>query len=432
MPYEVRRSAPRRVAVIGGGISGMGAAHFLVDTDRVVLFEAAPRLGGHARTVIAGKNADQPVDTGFIVFNHATYPELLKMFDRLGVPTAKSDMGFGASIRGGWLEYGLRGMPAIFAQKKNLADPRYWRMLRDIMTFNREALAAADRPDMTIGDLIAKLGLGAWFRDYYLTPFSGAIWSTPTEKILDFPAKAMVQFFENHSLLSYSDDHQWYTVKGGSVEYVSRLTASLEARGADIRTGASVQAVRRTVTGVEVRVAGAEWESFDDVVFATHSDQTLAMLSDATGVERTALSAVTYQPNRAVLHADERMMPKRKACWSSWNYTEPKEKTTDRIGLTYWMNSLQPIPKSDPLFVTLNATQPIREELIYDEVTFAHPLYDLGALAAQETIRAINGSLNTWFCGAWMRNGFHEDGLRSALDVAEAMAMRTEMAIAAE
>jgi uncharacterized protein len=431
MPYEVRRNAPRRVAVIGGGISGLGAAHYLVDTDSVVLFEAAPRLGGHARTVTAGRNGDQPVDTGFIVFNHATYPELKRMFEELDVPTAKSDMGFGASIRGGWLEYGLRGPSAIFAQKKNLVDPRFLRMLRDIVKFNRDALEAADRPGMTIGDLIAHLGLGAWFRDYYLLPFSGAIWSTPTEKILDFPARAMMQFFSNHSLLSYSAEHQWYTVAGGSVEYVSRLSSSLERRGADLRTGCEVKAVRRTQNGVDVRVEGAEWESFDDVVFATHSDQALAILADATGPERTALSAVRYQPNRAVLHADETMMPRRKVCWSSWNYTEPEKKATDRIGLTYWMNALQPIPKSDPLFVSLNATQTIRDDLIYDEVTFAHPLYDLAAVAAQETIRANNGSLNTWFCGAWMHNGFHEDGLRSALDVARAMASRPDPVVAA-
>ena len=432
MPYEVRRSAPRRVAVIGGGISGMGAAHYIVDRDRVVLFETARRLGGHARTVIAGRNGDQPVDTGFIVFNHATYPELKRLFDELDVPTAKSEMSFGASIRGGWLEYGLNGPSAIFAQRKNVFDPRYWRMLRDIMKFNREALAAADRSDMTIAELIALLGLGAWFRDHYLLPFSGAIWSTPATRILDFPAKAMMQFFANHALLNYSDQHQWYTVAGGSVEYVTRLQGSLERRGADIRTGAEVCAVRRTPDGVEVRVEGAEWEAFDDVVFATHSDQALAVLSDATAIERTALSAIRYQPNRAVLHADERLMPRRRVCWSSWNYTEPKRKTTDRIGLTYWMNSLQPIPKSDPLFVTLNATQQIREELIYDEVTFAHPLYDLAAQAARETIRMNNGALNTWFCGAWMHNGFHEDGLQSALDVAQAMVERPDEALAAE
>ncbi|MEL7459663.1 MAG: FAD-dependent oxidoreductase [Pseudomonadota bacterium] len=432
MPFELGEPAPRRIAIIGGGISGLGAAHFLTDTDRVVVFEAGQRMGGHARTVVAGKRGDQPVDTGFIVFNKVNYPELTRLFETLDVPFAQSDMGFGASIAGGRLEYGLRGLPAIFAQKKNLFDPRFLRMLRDIMTFNRDAAGAVTSPDMTIGELINVMGLGPWFRDYYLTPFSGAIWSTPTQKILDFPAQAMMRFFENHALLSYEGQHQWYTVEGGSKEYVSRLTASLERRGADLRVNAPVAAVRRTPHGVEVRAQGAEWEAFDDVVFATHGDDSLAMLSDATGVERTALSAVKYQPNRAVLHCDERLMPKRRACWSSWVYTEPKVKTSDRIGLSYWMNSLQPIPQDDPMFVTLNATQDIREECIYDEATFSHPLYDLDMLAAQDTIRAINGSHNTWFCGAWMRNGFHEDGLQSALDVARLMADRPQVQVAAE
>ncbi len=432
MPFELGHSGPRRIAIVGGGISGLGAAHYLADSDHVVLFEAGKSVGGHARTVMAGKRGDQPVDTGFIVFNKANYPELTRLFEALDVPIAESDMGFGASIDGGRIEYGLRGLPAIFAQKKNLFDPRFLRMLRDIVTFNRDAVGAATSPTMTIGDLIDNLGLGPWFRDYYLTPFSGAIWSTPTQKILDFPAKAMMQFFANHNLLAYEGQHQWYTVEGGSTQYVSRLVASLERRGADLRADAPVTAVRRTAHGVDVRAFGSDWESFDDVIFATHADDTLRLLSDATGVERTALGAVQYQPNNAVLHCDERLMPKRKLCWSSWVYTEPKEKTNDRIGLSYWMNSLQPIPVEDPMFVTLNANQAIREELIYDEVTFAHPLYDLDMLAAQDTIRAINGNLNTWFCGAWMRNGFHEDGLQSALDVARQLATRSDVAVAAE
>ncbi|MEO1238813.1 MAG: FAD-dependent oxidoreductase [Pseudomonadota bacterium] len=432
MPFELGQPAPRRIAIIGGGISGLGAAHFLTDTDRVVVFEAGARMGGHARTVTAGKRGDQRVDTGFIVFNKVNYPELTRLFETLDVPIAESDMGFGASIAGGWLEYGLRGFPAIFAQKKNLVDPRFLKMLRDIVRFNRDAAGSVTSPDMTIGDLIETMGLGPWFRDYYLTPFSGAIWSTPTEKILEFPARAMMQFFENHALLAYEGQHQWYTVRGGSQEYVARLTASLERRGADLRVGAPVSAVRRTPHGVEVRAHGAEWEAFDDVIFATHGDDSLRLLADATGIERTALSAVKYQPNRAVLHCDERLMPRRRACWSSWVYTEPEVKTTDRIGLSYWMNSLQPIPQDDPMFVTLNATQHIREECIYDEATFSHPLYDLDMLAAQDMIRAINGSHNTWFCGAWMRNGFHEDGLQSALDVARLIAARSPVQMAAE
>jgi hypothetical protein len=432
MPFETGKAAPRRIAVIGAGISGLGAAHMLADDHRIVLFEAEGRLGGHARTVMAGRRGDQPVDTGFIVFNYVNYPHLARLFADLGVPVAKSNMSFSASIGGGRLEYALNDLNAIFGQRKNILDPRYWGMLRDITRFNAGAVAAAAEPGLTIGGLIEKLRLGAWFRDYYLLPFSGAIWSTPKEGILDFPAWAMVRFFENHALLGYEGQHQWYTVQGGSVEYVRRLGEALFRRGVDIRLGAPVDAVRRTPVGVEVKAKGAEWEAFDEVVFATHSDQTLAMLSDATGVERTALSAIRYQPNEAVLHADPAMMPKRRHCWASWNYTEAADKTSGKIDLTYWMNSLQPIPKEDPLFVTLNSTRAIREDLIYDTATFHHPVYDLAALAAQETVRAINGSNSTWFCGAWMKNGFHEDGLASAVDVVEAMRNEDAMGIAAE
>ncbi len=418
--------------MIGAGISGLGAAHMLADDHRIVLFEAEGRLGGHARTVMAGRRGDQPVDTGFIVFNYVNYPHLARLFADLGVPVAKSNMSFSASIGGGRLEYALNDLNAIFGQRKNILDPRYWGMLRDITRFNAGAVAAAAEPGLTIGGLIEKLRLGAWFRDYYLLPFSGAIWSTPKEGILDFPAWAMVRFFENHALLGYEGQHQWYTVQGGSVEYVRRLGEALFRRGVDIRLGAPVDAVRRTPVGVEVKAKGAEWEAFDEVVFATHSDQTLGMLSDATGVERTALSAIRYQPNEAVLHADPAMMPKRRHCWASWNYTEARDKTSEKIDLTYWMNSLQPIPKEDPLFVTLNSTRAIREELIHDTATFHHPVYDLAALAAQDTVRAINGQNATWFCGAWMKNGFHEDGLASAVDVVEAMRNEDAMGIAAE
>ena len=432
MPFETGKAAPKRIAVIGAGISGLGAAHMLADDHRIVLFEAEGRLGGHARTVMAGRRGDQPVDTGFIVFNYVNYPHLARLFADLDVPVAKSNMSFSASIGGGRLEYALNDLNSIFGQRKNILDPRYWGMLRDILRFNAQAVEAAAEPGLTIGGLIAKLGLGTWFRDYYLLPFSGAIWSTPKEGILDFPAWAMVRFFENHALLGYEGQHQWYTVQGGSVEYVRRLGEALFRRGVDIRLGAPVDAVRRTPVGVEVKARGGEWEGFDEVVFATHSDQTLGMLSDATGVERTALSAIRYQPNEAVLHADPAMMPKRRKCWASWNYTEAADKTSGKIDLTYWMNSLQPIPKEDALFVTLNSTRAIREELIHDTATFHHPVYDLAALAAQGTVRAINGQNATWFCGAWMKNGFHEDGLASAVDVVAAMRNEDAMGIAAE
>ncbi len=430
MPFETARAAPRRIAVIGAGISGLGAAYTLARENHVVLFEAERRLGGHARTIVAGRRGDRPVDTGFIVFNYTNYPNLTRLFDDLGVSVAPSRMSFGASIDGGRIEYGLADLGTVFAQKRNIARPAFLRMVRDILKFNEHARAAV-RPDMTIGELTYALGLGDWFRDYYLAPFSGAIWSTPTTKIMDFPAEALVRFFENHALLGYQGQHQWYTVRGGSVEYVSRLAARLEARGVDIRTGAPIDAVRRTPLGVEVKATGGEWEGFDEVVFATHSDDTLRMLADVTGVERTALSAIRYQPNEAVLHRDERMMPKRRRCWSSWVYSSGRGEVPGRIGLSYWMNSLQPIPMDDPMFVTLNATSAIREELIYDQATFRHPVYDSAALAAQDTVRAINGQNRTWFCGAWMRNGFHEDGLSSALEVAEAIAAQGALAAAA-
>lgn len=420
MPFEIPGSLPRRIAVIGGGISGMAAAHLLADDQSVVLFESENRLGGHARTVIAGRNGDQPVDTGFIVFNKVNYPNLLGLFDRLEVPYVESNMSFGASIDGGRLEYGLASLDVIFAQRRNCLSPRFLGMLTDIMRFNKHA-ASVVRPGMTIRDLLQTLGTGDWFRDYYITPFSGAIWSTPTMGILDFPAHALVRFFENHRLLDFEGQHQWYTVKGGSIEYVRRLQASLATRGVDIRLGAAVAAVQREAGGVMIRCHGGEWEMFDEVVFATHSDVSLRLLADATPDERAALGAVRYQPNQAILHRDPSVMPKNRKCWSSWAYVEPAGGGSGKIDLTYWMNSLQPIPQDDPIFVTLNSNGGIDDRLIDDVVTFEHPVYDLAAIGAQDRIRAMNGTRNTWFAGAWMRNGFHEDGFASAVDVVEAM-----------
>ncbi len=431
MPFETFHAAPRRIAVIGGGIAGLAAAHLLSGGQSVVLFEAEARLGGHARTVIAGKRGDQPVDTGFIVFNRVNYPHLTRLFEALGVPIADSDMSFGASIDGGRIEYGLRTVGTLIAQKRNLLRPAFLRMVRDILHFNARAEAAASDPEMTIGDLLDRLGTGAWFRDYYLLPLSGAIWSTPKQGILDFPARPLVQFFRNHALLSASGQHRWLTVRGGSIQYVARLEAQLRRRGVDIRLATPVAAVRRLPAGVEVRARGGEWEFFDDVVFASHADDTLAMLADAAPEERAALAAVRYQPNEAVLHADASLMPRRRAVWSSWVHAEAAGVRADRVHLTYWMNSLQPIPMDDPMFVTLNATRPIRDELIYDRVSFRHPVYDVGAFRAQAALRAANGARNTWFCGAWMRNGFHEDGFASAVDVVEGMELRARRRAAA-
>ncbi|MCT4683332.1 MAG: FAD-dependent oxidoreductase [Roseicyclus sp.] len=430
MPFEQPAAAPKRIAVIGAGISGMGAAYHLADAHSVTLFEAEPRLGGHARTVVAGKRGDQPVDTGFIVFNRVNYPNLVKLFEALDVPVAKSDMSFAASIGNGRIEYGLRSLQALFAQKRNLANPGFLRMVRDLMTFNARAESVATDSSVTLGELMDDMGMGRWFRDYYLTPISGAIWSTPKEEIMDFPAQALVRFFRNHHLLQATGQHQWYTVQGGSIEYVTRLERALVTKGVDIRLASPIETVKRSALGVEILREG-HWEVFDEVVFATHSDDSLAMLADPTPTESAALGAVRYQPNTAVLHADARAMPKRRVTWSSWNYTEREGHEGGPIDLTYWMNCLQPIPESDPLFVTLNSRAPIDESLIYDTAEFRHPVYDLAALAAQGTVRAMNGQNNTWFCGAWMKNGFHEDGYASAIDVVEAMAERDAAPVAA-
>jgi predicted NAD/FAD-binding protein len=422
MPFETFSNA-RRIAVIGGGISGMAAAHLLAPEHSVVLYEAEPRLGGHARTLMAGKRGDQPVDTGFIVFNKVNYPNLLALFERLQVPVAPSNMGFGASIKGGWLEYGLASPDSLFAQRSNIVSPRYLRMLRDILHFNKHAFGAL-RPGMTMGDLLANLGTSTWFRDFYILPISGAIWSTPVDGVLDFPAETLIRFFQNHALMNVTGQHQWYTVQGGSVQYVSRLQAALTAEGVDIRTGSPIAGVRRAQNGVMVRAIGAEWEHFDEVIFATHSDDSLALLADPSPLVRQALSAVQYQSNTAILHADPSQMPKSRRAWASWVYTEPAGPRPDRIDLTYWMNSLQPIPHDDPLFVTLNNNRPIAEHLIHDVNTFRHPVFDTAAIAAQATIRDLNGQHGLWFCGAWMRHGFHEDGFASAVDVATALKAR--------
>ena len=423
---------PKKIAVIGGGVSGLGAAYKLSDAYQVTLFEAENRLGGHARTVFSGKSGQQPVDTGFIVFNYPNYPELSQLFSELNVPIAKSDMSFGASLLDGKIEYALRNFDAIFAQRKNALNPRFVKMVWDINKFNTIGLTVADDESLTIGQFLKRLKTGDWFRDYYLLPLSGAIWSTPTEKILDFPAYAMLQFFKNHALLSRSGQHQWYTVKGGSREYVNRLENVLAQKRVEIRVKTPVASVTRHQTGVVVKTYSCEPQTFDEVVFATHSDDTLSILSDPSKIEQRNLGSIKYQNNDVVLHSDVTVMPKLYKCWSSWVYTERKDKNTDKIDLTYWMNSLQPIPLDDPLFVTLNSTRNIDQNQIYDQVTMRHPVYDVGVLGAQKDISLNNGDNRTWFSGAWMKNGFHEDGLSSGLDVARSILAKDILPIAAE
>jgi predicted NAD/FAD-binding protein len=425
MSFDAMPIHPQRIAVIGGGISGLAAAYLSAPHHAVTLFEAAPRLGGHARTVMAGQNGDQPVDTGFIVFNYANYPHLTRMFQDLDVPVAKSDMSFGASINDGEIEYGLRDLRALMAQKRNLSRPSFLRMVRDILRFNAKAEAFATNDWATIGELMDELQLGDWFQRYYLMPICGAIWSTPPAEIRGFPARSLVQFFRNHALLSTTGQHQWWTVDGGSIEYVRRLERHLRGRGVAIHKSTLVQSIERTPNQVLVHSHGAQPKTFDQVVFACHSDQALRMLAQPTPQERSALSAIRFQDNQVILHRDISQMPKRRPAWSSWVYKADTRKPEPAIGVTYWMNRLQNIPHSDPMFVSLNPSETVPDHLIYDQKTFRHPVFDTAALEAQRQIMVLQGQNNTWFGGAYTRHGFHEDGFASAARIARLMDRQT-------
>lgn len=415
MPFDQKQK--ERIAVIGGGISGLAAAYELSRDYDVTLYEASDRLGGHARTVLSGRNGNTPVDTGFIVFNYPNYPNLTRMFAELDVPVKKSDMSFAASIDGGKIEYGLSNLKALFAQRRNILRPGFWRMVFDIAKFNHNAVKAASDDRMTVAELLDRLKMGKWFRNYYLLPISGAIWSSTPEQIGDFPAKSLVQFFENHALLT-ANTHQWYTVDGGSIEYVKRIAQAIENMGGTIRLGTPINEVRRTEENVMIGQTNGIWQEFEQVLFACHSDDALTLIAEPTSVETQILSDIRYQDNHAVLHRDASQMPNRMDCWSSWVFQSTENTTAASIGITYWMNSLQNIDASDHLFVTLNPEQKIPPELVYEETGFRHPVFDQNAIEAQHKLRGIQGDNNTWFCGAYTRYGFHEDGYASAMDVA--------------
>ena len=418
---QQQRNTPgpkRRIAIVGGGISGLGAAWLLSRAHDVVLFEATGRLGGHARTLVVQRRGRAvPVDTGFIVFNRVNYPHLCRLFARLGVPVLKSRMSFAVSVDGGRIEYGGGDPKAVLAQPKNALRPGFWRMLRDISVFNRTALAdTAGDPDLTVGGLIRRRRFGRWFERYYLLPMSGAIWSTPRARMLEFPARTLARFFDNHGLLSFTRRHQWWTVEGGSRHYVSRMAGSMRAQ---VRLGAKVEAVIRGPRGVRVKAARQDAETFDAVVLACHADTSLAILKAPSPCERRILGRIPFVRNRLVLHTDPRLMPRRRACWSSWVYLADSGCSEERASVTYWMNSLQGIPNDTPLFATLNPPGPVDESRILDEHCFDHPQFDARAIAAQARLPAIQGRADTWYCGAWTGMGFHEDGLASAVRVAE-------------
>ncbi len=416
-----------KIAIIGTGISGLGAAYMLHNHHDITIFEKNDYIGGHSRTVTAKTDdGDVPVDTGFIVFNKKNYPLLTALFRHLNVPIKETDMSFGADIAQGWLEYGTyHKLGGIFAQKKNLLRPKYLKMLADIMRFNKDAPEYLHKgTDLSLGELLNEMNLGTWFRDYYLLAMGAAIWSTPTTKMTDFPAQTFLRFFDNHGLLTVNNHPQWFTVIGGSKEYVKRITAPYQD---NIKYNCAVKSVSRSDKGVTVIDIHNNQHMFDQVIFACHSDQAIEMLSDASSQEQDIIGAIKYQPNDMVLHSDLSFMPKAKKAWSSWVYqSEGKTDNSGNVSLSYWMNNLQPLNTTTPVIVTLNPAREPDPALVYDRYSFDHPVFDQGAIDAQPKIDDIQGQNNTWYCGAWQRYGFHEDGLLSAVNVVRKMGIEPE------
>lgn len=415
-----------RIAIVGSGISGLATAWLLHRRHEVTLFEAEPRPGGHSHTVevhLDGRSI--PVDTGFIVYNEATYPNLTRLFAALGVPTQWSDMSFAASLEDGGFEYAGHSLGGLLGQPANLLRPRFLGLLRDIPRFNRAArrfLAHTPEDGCSLATFLAGARLGRELVRGYLVPMAAAIWSAPPASILEVPARSLLRFFANHQLLGVRGHHRWRTVSGGSRRYVAAMTAPLRGR---LRLGAAVASVCRDARGVTVRVAGHGAERFDRVVLACHADRALALLEDADALERSILGAFRFQPNRAVLHRDPALMPRRRRCWASWNYVAPSDRPDDApASVTYWMNRLQGLDPAVPLFVSLNPAREPRPELVHGSFDYAHPILDAAALAAQARMPSIRGRGGVDYAGAWLGWGFHEDGLRSAIEAAAALGVR--------
>jgi predicted NAD/FAD-binding protein len=428
----------KRVAVVGSGIAGLGVAYALArDTAHpahVTLFEAGAHFGGHANTVdVTLEGVTHGVDTGFLVFNERTYPNLIRLFAELGVDTAPSDMSFSVQARQDGLEWSGSDLGTVFAQKRNLLRPRFLGMLADLLRFNRLTTAIAERNEDAelqepIGDFLDRHRFGPAFRQWYFLPMIGCIWSCPADQMLRFPIGTMIRFCHNHGLIQVSNRPQWRTVTGGSRHYVRRMLQDI----GDARLNTPVRQVRRLppasgAAGVMVSTEHGS-ERFDEVVLACHSDQALALLADATDDERRVLGAIRYHPNRAVLHTDTSVLPQRRRAWAAWNYARAADAGREQaaVCLHYLINRLQPLPWQQPVIVSLNpdpAHEPAPGQVLR-EFDYAHPVFDRAAVAAQRELPAIQGRSHVWFCGAWARYGFHEDGLMSALTVVDGLRQR--------
>lgn len=411
----------RKIAVVGSGVAGIGAAWLLSQRYEVTLFEAADRLGGHSNTVVCDLSEGSiPVDTGFIVYNEPNYPQLKALFEHIDVPTQASNMSFAFAATDIDLEYAGSGLGTLFAQRRNLFRPRFLGMVRDILRFNKaanERLTSGEQgDDISLGELLDQLGMGEAFRRYYLLPMSAAIWSCPQDVMLAFPARSFLQFFYNHGLIQLKDRPQWRTVSGGSREYIQRMRPSI----AHIHTATPVRSVCRTATGVRLSGRDGELGEFDEVVMAAHGDQTLAMLEAPHADEAGLLSAFGYNTNDAWLHTDTRLMPRRRAVWSSWNHlTTEGVDGTHPVSVTYWMNRLQSLATGTDVFVSLNPLQTPEPETVIRRMRYDHPVFDQAAINAQTGLPTIQGNDRIWYCGSYHGYGFHEDALASAVRVAE-------------
>jgi len=402
----------KKIAVIGSGIAGLSAAWLLSRAHDVTVYEQANRLGGHSRTVDA---AGTPVDMGFIVYNEATYPNLVALFRHIGVETRASNMSFAVSIDDGRLEYAGTDLRGLLAQPLNVLRPRFWSMLRDLLRFYRQAprdAVSLERDLVSLDAYLHREGYGPGFVQDHLLPMAAAIWTCPAAEVGAYPATAFIRFCENHGLLKLRDRPVWRTVVGGSHAYVRRLSAPF-ADG--VRLGCRVEAIQRDDDSVLVRASDGTAERYDEVVIASHAPQALAMLADASDSEATLLGALRTAPNRVVLHRDPRFMPRRRAAWASWNYIG---RSDGALCVTYWMDLLQDLPTAaGPHFVTLNPVEEPQD--ILHEECFAHPQFDAAAIRAQRALWSLQGTRRTWYCGAWFGAGFHEDGLQAGLAVAE-------------
>ncbi len=409
-----------KIAVIGAGISGLSAAYLLSKSADVTVYEHNAYIGGHTRTKTIDYNGKLiAVDTGFIVMNHVNYPELTGFFQHLNVALDKSDMSFAMSIDQGRFEWCGDNLNTVFGQRRNALNPKFYVMLRDIARFFKHTDAALTLPDeVTLGEYLAQLRMSEIFTRQFILPMGAAIWSCSAHQMLAFPARTFVQFFKNHGLLSFNGHHQWHTVRGGAARYVEKIVAALPNA---VRVATPVAQVQNVDTMWHVTTRSGEVAHYDHVIFASHADETLAMLADATQQERAVLGAFEFQKNAVILHKDTTQMPRRTRCWASWNYLSAQNADRNTVAVTYWMNRLQNIDRALPLFVTLNPITPIDPTTIFDQHEFMHPIFTANAIAAQKLLPTIQGLRGAWFCGAYWRNGFHEDGIFSGVNVAKAL-----------